>query len=160
MTDPSPKMPGWAKNIDDHGKRRWNKEKPVRNRRAEYITTIIFNVIWLFIVNKVPDWHLKFINDHYMAVLWALNMNIFIQIGGNILMFIFDIRFVRYLSRIVLEAANFLVMIILYYIYPFDFSNIAGWHFMDWLIPWLLIIGMIVSVLKVFGNIWKLIFWR
>jgi len=29
--------------------------------------------------------------------------------GGNILMFTFDIRFVRYLSRIVLETANFLL---------------------------------------------------
>ena len=160
MTEPSPNMPGWAKNIDDYGKHRWNKEKPLRNRRGEYITAIVFNLIWLFIVNKVPDWHLPFINDHYQAVLWALNMNIFIQIGGNILMFIFDLRFVRYLSRIVLETANFFVLIILYYIYPFDFSNIHGWFFLDQLIPWLLIIGMVVSALKVLGNIWKLIFWR
>jgi hypothetical protein len=160
MADHSSNMPGWAKDIDDYGKRRWNKEKPLRNRRAEYISAIVWNLIWLFIVNKVPDWHLQFINDHYPAVLWALNMNIFIQIGGNILMLIFDIRFVRYLSRIILEAANFLVLIILYYIYPLDFSGISGLSFLDVLIPWLLIIGMIVSVLKVFGNIWKLIFWR
>lgn len=153
-------MPHWAKKADDYGKRRWNKDKPLRNRRGEYITTIVFNLIWLFIVNKVPDWHLQFINDHYPAVLWALNMNIFIQIGGNILMLIFDIRFIRYLSRIILETANFLLLIILYYIYPLDFSSMAGLHFLDWLIPWLMIIGMIVSALKVFGNIWKLIFWR
>jgi hypothetical protein len=160
MTETSSNMPGWAKKIDDHGKRRWNKEKPIRNRRGEYITAIVFNLIWLFIVNKVPDWHLQFINDHYQAVLWALNMNIFIQIGGNILMLIFDIRFIRHLARIIIETANFLLLIILYYIYPFDFSSTHGWFFLDQLIPWLLIIGMIVSALKVFGNIWKLIFWR
>ena len=160
MTDTSPNIPGWAKKIDDHGKHRWNKEKPLRNRRGEYIAAIVWNLVWLFIVNKVTDWHLPFINDHYQAVLWALNMNIIIQIGGNILMFILDIRFIRYLSRIVLETANFFVMIILYYIYPFNFNGIQGWSFLDWLIPWMLIIGMIVSALKVFGNIWKLIFWR
>jgi len=160
VTESSSNVPGWAKNIDDYGKRCWNKEKPVKNRRGEYIIAIVFNLVWLFIVNKVPDWHLKFINDHYLAVLWALNMNIFIQIGGNILMLIFDVRFIRYLSRIAMEAANFLLMIILYYVYPFDFSNIPGWHFLDMLIPWLLIIGMVVSALKVFGNIWKLIFWK
>jgi hypothetical protein len=160
MTETSNNIPGWAKNMDDYGKRRWNKEKPLRNRRGEYISAIIFNLIWLFIVNKVPDWHLQFINDHYQAVLWALNMNIFIQIGGNVLMLIFDLRFVRYLSRIILETANFLLLIILYYIFPFDFSSTPGWFFLDHLIPWLLIIGMVVSVLKVFGNIWKLIFWR
>jgi hypothetical protein len=153
-------MPHWAKNIDDYGKRRRKKEKSLRNRRGEYITTIVFNLIWLFIVNKIPDWHLQFINDHYPTVLWALNMNIFIQIGGNILMLIFDIRFIRYLSRIILETANFLVLIILYYIYPLDFSSMAGLHFLDHLIPWLMIIGMIVSALKVLDNIWNLIFGR
>jgi hypothetical protein len=160
MTETSPDMPVWAKNIDNYGKRRWNKEKPPGNRRAEYITAIVWNLIWLFIVNKVSEWHLQFINDHYPAVLWALNMNIFIQIGGNILMLIFDIRFVRFLSRIILESANFFMLIILFYIYPLDFSGISGLAFLDILIPWLFIIGMIVSALKVFGNIWKLIFWR
>ena len=87
-------------------------------------------------------------------------MNIFVQIGGNIIMLIFDIRFVRYLSRVVLETANFLVLILLYYIYPFDFSNVSGWTFLDSLIPWLLIIGMVVSALKVLGNIWNLVFRR
>jgi hypothetical protein len=159
VTDSSSNLPGWAKNFDDYGKRRWDKEKPVRNRRAEYITAIIFNLIWLFIVNKIPDWHLQFINDHYQAVLWALNLNIFIQIGGNLFMLVFNVRMIRYLSRILLESASFLVLIILYYIYPLDFSGMSGLSFLDTLIPWLLIIGMIVSVLKVFGNLWKLIFW-
>lgn len=153
-------MPPWAKKIDDHGKRWWDKEKPLKNRRGEYIAAIIFNLIWLFIVNKIPDWDLKFINDHYPAILWALNMNIFIQTGGNIIMLIFDIRVVRYLSRIILEAANFLVLILIYYIYPFDFSGIQGWTFLDMLIPWILIIGMVVSALKVIGNIWNLVFRR
>jgi hypothetical protein len=161
MNEPSPNnIPGWAKNIDDYGKRRWSKEKSLRNRRAEYITAIVWNLIWLFVVNKVQDWHLQFINDHYPAVLWALNMNIFIQIGGNILMLIFDFRFIRYLSRMIIETANFFILIILYYIYPFDFSHVPGWSFLDWLIPWMMIIGMIVSALKVVGNTWKLIFWR
>jgi hypothetical protein len=160
MTESSSNMPPWARNIDNYGKRRWNRQKPLINRRAEYITAIVFNLVWLFIINKVPDWHLHFINDHYQAILWAMNLNVFIQIGGNILMLILDICIIRYLSRIIIEAANFLLMIILYYIYPFDFSNIHGWAFLDQLIPWLLIIGMVVSALKVLGNSWKLIFWR
>jgi hypothetical protein len=160
MTETSSNVPGWARNIDDYGKRRWHKKKPPRNRRGDYITAIVWNLIWLFIVNKVPDWHLKFINNHYQTVLWALNMNIAVQIGGNILRLIFDIRFIRYLSGIILEMASFLVLIILYYLYPLDFSNTPGWFFLDWLIPLLLIIGMAVSALKVFSNIWKLIFWR
>ena len=153
-------MPHWARRADEYGKKRWYKEKPVRNRRGEYIGAIIWNLVWFYIVNHLTEWDVKCITPHFSAVLWALNMNIFIQIGGNILMLLLDLSFVRYLSRIILETANFLLLIILYYIYPLDFSSMAGLHFLDLLIPWLMIIGMIVSALKVLGNTWKLIFWR
>jgi hypothetical protein len=153
-------VPHWAKRADDYGKQRWNKEKPIRNRRGEYIGSIIWNLIWLYVVNHLTGWDVKCITHHFSAVLWALNMNILIQIGGNILMFIFDIRFVRNISRIVLEAANFLTLIILYYIFPFDFSVYPGLIFLNWLVPLLVIIGMVVSALKVLSNLWKLVFWR
>ena len=160
MSDSSSNMPRWAKKTDDHGKRYWNKEKPYKNYKGEYVASIIFNLIWLFIVNKVPDWHLKFINDHYPAILWALNMNILIQIGANIIMLVFMTGFIRHLFKIITEAANFLLMILIYYIYPFDFSTTAGWAFLDTLIPWLLIIGMVVSALTVLSHAWRLIFRR
>ena len=153
-------MPHWARRADDYGKQRWHKEKPLRNRRGEYIGAIVWNLVWFYIVNHLTEWDVKCITPHFSAVLWALNMNILIQIGGNILMFIFDVRFVRYLSRIILEAANFLTLMILYFIYPFDFSVYPGWRFLDWLIPLMFIIGMVVSALKVLSNLWKLVFWR
>lgn len=153
-------VPHWARRIDDYGRKRWHKEKPAKNRRGEYITAIIWNLVWLFIVNKIPDWHLRFINEHYPTVLYALNMNIIVQIGGNAVMLILDFRFVRYLSKILMEAANFLCLIIIYYIYPLDFSGTGGWFWLDTVIPILLIIGMVVSALKVFSNTWKLIFWK
>lgn len=152
--------PAWAHRADDWGRRRWHREKPIKNRRGEYIGSIIWNLIWLFIVNKIPDWHLHFINEHYLTVLYALNMNIIIQIGGNVLMLILDFRFVRHLSRILMEGANFLLLIIFYYVYPLDFSGISGWSWLDIVIPILLVIGMIVSALKVISNTWKLLFWR
>ena len=160
MTDHSPDMSTRNKTTEDYGKKWWDCEKPGKNRKAEYIATIIVNLIWLFIINKVPDWDLKFINDRYMAVLWALNLNVFIQIGGNLIMLIFSLRFVRYLAKMVMEAANFFVMLLLYYIYPFDFSEVAGWFFLDKVIPWLLIIGMVVSAVNVISNCWKLLFRR
>ena len=156
----APGMPHWARRVDDYGRKRWHKEKPVKNRRGEYITAIIWSLVWLFIVNKIPDWHLRFINEHYLTVLYALNMNIIIQIGANAVMLILDFRFVRYLSKILMETANFLCLIIIYYIYPFDFTGISGLSWLDTVIPILLVIGMVVSALKVISNTWKLIFWK
>jgi hypothetical protein len=156
----SKNMPPWAKKVDEYGPRRWHKTKPHKNRRGEYMGSIIWNLIWLYIVNKVPDWHLSFINDHYPTILWALNLNIFVQIGGNILMFLLDNRFVRHLSKIMIGIAGFLLLILLYYIYPFDFSGTGGWKWLDIVIPIIFIIGMVGSVLSVISNLWKLIFWK
>jgi hypothetical protein len=111
-------------------------------------------------VNKVPDWNLGFIRDNYNVVLWVLNMNIFVQLAGNALMFLTSLASFRYFSRIIMEIASFISQIVLFYIYPFDFSNFHGLYWLDWFIPIMLIVGMVVSALKVFSNLWKLLFWR
>ncbi|MCK9421911.1 MAG: hypothetical protein M0Q38_04885 [Bacteroidales bacterium] len=153
-------IPPWAHRIDEYGKRRWRREKPWNKRRGEYIGNLIFNLIFLWIVNKIPDWNPGFIRENYNVVLWILNVNILIQIGGNALMLLIDHPVIRYLSRIIMEAAGFLTLIVLFYIFPFDFSKFHGLFWLDWFIPIVLIIGMVISALKVFTNLWKLIFWR
>jgi hypothetical protein len=153
-------MPGWAKKVDDFGPRRWHRTRTHKSRRGEYMGSIIWNLIWLYIVNKVPDWNLSFINDHYPTVLWALNLNIFIQIGAYAFMFLVDHHFVRHLGKIFIGLAGFLLLIILFYIYPFDFSGAGGWRWLDTVIPILFIIGMAGSAISVLSSTWKLIFWR
>ncbi len=152
-------MPRWAKRVDDYGIRRWSKDKPAR-RNGEYIGNIIFNLIFLWIVNQIPDWNLGFIRDNYNVVLWILNVNILVQIGGNALMLALDMPFIRYLARIITESASFVTQMVLFYIYPFDFSHFHGLFWLDWFLPIALIIGMVVSAIKVIANLWKLIFWR
>jgi hypothetical protein len=153
-------MPHWARQIDDYGKRRWHKEKSARTRNGEYIGNIIFNLVFLWIVNKIPDWNLGFIRDNYNVVLWILNVNILIQIGGNGLMLLSGLPVIRYLSRMITEAASFVTQMVLFYIYPFDFTHFHGLFWLDWFLPIALIIGMVVSALKVISNFWKLVFWR
>ncbi len=153
-------MPSWAAKVDTYGRKHWHKEKPVRSRTAEYIANIIFNLLFLWILSNIQDWHLGFIKDNFSVVLWILNMNIFIQIGGNALMLLVGLPIIRYISLIVTESASFVTQMVLFYIYPFDFSNFHGMFWLDWFLPIALIIGMVVSALKVFSNLWKLIFWR
>ncbi len=153
-------VPSWARRIDDYGREKWHKDKPDVTRRGEYIANVIFNLIFLYIVYKVPEWNLGFIRDNFNVVLWILNLNILIQIGGNLLMAMIEFKPVRYLSRVIMEASSFLINIVLYYIYPFDFTNFHGLFWIDIVLPILLIIGMVVSALKVLANLWKLVFWR
>ena len=152
-------IPRWARNCDNFGRRRC-EEKPYTKRKGEYIVNIVFNLIFLWIVNKIPDWNPGFIASNYGAVLWILNVNILIQIGGNALMWMFDVSMLRYLSRIIMEVSSFLTVMTLFFIYPFDFSHYLNLSWIDRILPILFIISMVVSALKVIGNIWKLIFWR
>ena len=152
-------MPGWAKRFDEYGPRRWHREKQYRNRRAEFVSSIVFNLIALVILYKIPDWHLGFINGKYGAVMYILIFSSLVQVAGNLLMMFLDFRFIRYLSGIFMEAAAFIAQISMYYVYPFDFSGYGGLFWIDVVLPWILIIGMIISAVKVVSNIWKLIFW-
>ena len=158
-THPPTPMPPWAHKVDEFGKRYWYKEKPVRSRRAEHIWGVVWNIFFLWLVNKVPSWDLAFINDHYNTILPVMNINLFIQIGAHLVMAIFDVRWVRYILKIVTDAATFLVAMVIYFIYPFDFSRI-GHSWIDVMIPFLLIITMIVTAVSVLIHIFKLIFYR
>jgi len=149
----------WAEKVDSYGRKRWHKEKSFSKYRSESIWAIVFNLIFLYIVNKVPDWDFKFIRDNYGAVLWILNVNILIQIGGSILIAVFNFPWIRYISRIIMESASFITVLVLFYIYPFDFSHVSGLSWIDVVLPILFIIGMVASAIKVITNTWKLIFW-
>jgi len=58
-------MPFWAQKVDGYSRTKWHKEKTFSRIRSESIGAIIWNLVFLFIVNKVPDWNLTFIRDNY-----------------------------------------------------------------------------------------------
>jgi hypothetical protein len=149
----------WLRHFQRYEKGRRGNEKPFGRYRTESLWSIAFNLIFLYIVFKIPGWNLPFITEGYGAVLWILVVNILIQIGGNLLIALIDLAWIRYVSRILTESASLVTSLSLYFIFPFDFSHYHGWAWIDWLLPILLIVGMVVSGLKVLANIWKLVFW-
>lgn len=142
--------------MKDSWKQQFLEEKPGKNKKGEYIGSIIWNLIAIFIVNKLPSWGACFINDQYMVVLYMLNICIIAQIVGNLFMLLLDIRLVRYLSRIGMEIVMFITLILLYFVNPFDFSCYSALRWMNTVLPVLFIIGMAFSVLRIFSTIWKL----
>lgn len=158
-TPSSPPVPPWAKKVDDLGRQHWRKDKPLKNRRGEHIWAIVWNIVFLWIVNKVPDWNLSFINEHYNAVLIFLNINIYIQIGAHTIMAFIENRPLYYLMRILSEASTFVLFILLYYMYPFDFSAISH-SWLDVLVRIIMIFVMVVSAISVVVYLFRLIFHR
>jgi hypothetical protein len=153
-------MPSWAQKVDAYGRNHWHKEKATRSRNGEYIGNIIFNLLFLWIVNNIQEWNVGFIRENFSVVVWILNVNILVQIAGNAFMLLSGLPVIRYFSLIIMESASFITQMVLFYIYPFDFTHFHGLFWLDWFLPLILIIGMVVSALKVISNLWKLIFWR
>jgi hypothetical protein len=151
-------MPTWAQKVDSYGKSRWNKEKGIKSGNGEYIGAILFNLLFLWVVNHITEWHLGFIRDNFPVVQWILTVSIMIKIAGNSVMLVFQHRKIRNLSIIMIEIASFITQMVLFYIYPFNFSNFHGLFWIDWFLPVAFIIGMIISAIKVVSNLWKLIF--
>ena len=158
-TNQQENMPIWARKVDDFGKRHWHKEKPLRSRRGEHIWAIIWNIIILWVVNKIPDWNISVINDHYNAILVFLNINIYIQIAVHTIMAFLEARWLYYLLKIVSEASTCVLFILIYYIYPFDFSK-AGASWLDILLPFLFIIIIVITAVSIVVYLFRLIFYR
>lgn len=131
--------------------------KPGKSHRGEAIWSIVWNLFFLWIVNKVPDWDLPFINDQYDTVLWIMNLNIVLQIIGWALILFFDFRWLWHLARAVLDAASLVVLLTLYFLYPFDFSSVGGWSWLDTVLPIIFIIGMVASGIGVVVHLLKLV---
>ena len=134
------------------------KEKSVKTRRAEAIWAIVWNIVFLIILNKIPDWDLKFITEKYDLVLWVLNLNILIQIGGYFICIFLTMYWLWQLIRALLDAASLVVFLVLYFLYPFNFAGIDGWTWLDTVIPIALIVGMIASGLGMVIHFFKLMF--
>lgn len=152
-------MPRWKKWADER-ESCCKPGKKHKSRTGDYIAAIVFNLIFLWIVNKVPDWQPGFIRENFMVVLWVLNVSILVQIAGNALMLLTGLWVVRRLARIVMESASFVSTMVLYYIYPFDFTHFHNLYWVDNILPILFIIGMVVSAIQVISNTWRLIFGR
>lgn len=132
--------------------------KPRKRHRGEAIWSIIWNLIFLYIVNEVPEWDLPFISDRYDTILWILNINLVLQILGWALILFLDFRLLWHLVRAVLDAASLVVFLVLYFLYPFDFSAIGGWSWLDVVLPIVFIVGMVASGIGVIVHLFKLVF--
>ena len=127
-------------------------------KKGEYIANIIFNLIFLWILSRVPHWNIPFLADDYMVVLLVMKINCWVQIAANIVLLVMYIRALRYVVKIIAEAAGLAALMVMYYLYPFDFSNYHNLGWLDKVLPILFIIGMVVAVVKIFTYAVKVFF--
>ncbi len=128
------------------------KEKEFKN--SEFIAAIVFNIIFLYIVNNLLNWNLSFIAPTFSQVLFILNISIIANILGNIAFLIYQRGWFRSITQIILNAIGFVAAYTLYVIFPFTFQTIA----FAYILKFLLIIGMIGLVIATIVEVLRLVF--
>ncbi len=137
---------------DDH-EQEHVKKKNRPNKLSNYIPSVIFNFIFMFVINKVPDWNILFITEQFSAVLWALNLALAVQIAGNFMLIFYRPLFLHHLIHVIIALFSLLSLIILYTVYPFDFSFVGDWF--DLVIKIILIAASIGTVISGIINLIK-----
>jgi hypothetical protein len=127
-----------------------------RRRMGDYIFAVIFDIVLLVVVNKVPDWNILFITDSFSDTLWAINTSLAISLAGNLILIFFHPRFLHYLLNAVFAAFGILAASVILSVFPFDFSRVTG-EWLNIVVRIALIVGIVGSVISVVVNIVKAI---
>lgn len=127
-------------------------------KKSEHIGNIIANLVFLWILYRLPHWNLDFLKGDYMVLLLIMQINCYVQIAANILLLLAEIRAVRLIIKIIAEIAGFVPLILIYYLYPFDFTNYPNLHWLDRILPVIFILGMVITGIKIITMVLKLFF--
>jgi len=109
-----------------------DKEKPKaakkKTGKAGFIAAIIINLIFLFIFNSLPNWHVSFLTSAYSGILWAINLSIGATIIANILFLVYGTGWFRHLVQLILNIIALFVIYLIYAVFPFNFTGAAWDH--------------------------------
>lgn len=128
-----------------------------KRRKGEHIGNIIANIIGIWILSMVPGWELDFLAPNYMVVLTVMQINCIVQIAGSAILLLTQPRPVMNIIKIIMEAAGLVVLVLLYYLYPFTFSNFHNLWWLDRILPILFVIAMVVSLIKIINFTFRLV---
>lgn len=114
--------------------------------RASFAVAIIFNLIFIYIVNQIPYWDISFITSAWTETLWILNLSLVVTIIGNLLFLFYHPQWFRSLAQIFMSVFVFWAIKALYTVFPFSFSQ-SSLELLTWLVLILLMVGVAISIL-------------
>lgn len=125
-----------------------------RKRIGDYIAAVVFDIIFLVVMNKIPDWNIPFITDSFPDVLWAINTSLAVSLGGNLILIFFHPRFLHHLFNAVFSIFGILATSVLLSVFPFEFADLVG-EWLNILVRIVLIIGIVGSAIATVVNLVK-----
>jgi len=132
-TDISARLKAWVK----------REKEP---SRASFAVAIIFNLIFIYIINQIPYWDISFITPAWSETLWILNLSLVVAIVGNLFFLFYHRQWFRSLIQIVMNVFAFWAVKALYTVFPFSFSH-SSLNLVAGLILIIMMVGVFISIL-------------
>jgi len=125
-------------------------------RKVGYLWAIIFDVIFLYVVNNLLTWGVPFLTESFDAVRWVISLSLVASMIGNLLLLIYDGRWFRHLAIMAMNVFSFVATYTLLIVFPFDFGG-GPWSTLIWLF---LVLGLIGIAIGTIVEFFKFIFGR
>jgi hypothetical protein len=141
--------PGWARALDERGKRLWRKPTAEERRGARnvgYLAAIMVNVILVAIVHSIPSWAIPFVTPAFGEVIPVIERSLVAAIVANTLLCAYDAPWFRHLAQVVMNAFALNATLALARIFPFDFGSSTG-NDLARIVLLLATIGVIIAII-------------
>lgn len=132
-------------------KRSFGKSKSSAGKKAGYIISIIIMIVMIYVLRHLREWGMTFLTADFSKCLFYIELSIYISIGAQVLLILYDNRWFKHLIQGLSSIAGALALIMIYVIFPFDIADVTWvkWIKIGILILFgLTLIGIIVDLVK------------
>jgi hypothetical protein len=114
-------LPHWARTVDDY-----TEPAERRSRVTNAIGSIIVNAVLLYAAHHVLEWQIGWITPAWSAVLWAVDLTLWVSIVTNTLFLAFDATWFRNMAGVISCSVAAFASGWLFAVFPFDFGSAAA----------------------------------
>lgn len=150
------KLEEWGKDLEKKFDKKFEGKKPKLKpweKKSDLVGAVIGNIVCLFIINLLPSWFPGFFTPGYSALLSVANLVIVIQIGINLLLLLFSIRWIYFLGQSAINTFGVVSMVTAIVIFPFNIG-----YGLDIIVRFGLTIGTVVTAIVGFVYLVKAFF--
>lgn len=94
-------------------------EKDKKKHRAEFVVSIIFNIILYYVANNLLNWNISFIAPTFANVLWIVNYFLLAAIIINLIFIFYHPNWFRNLLHMVIDVLFIITAYTFFTVFPF-----------------------------------------
>jgi hypothetical protein len=120
-------------------------------RRTGYVFGLLFNLLFLWLVNVWPGWDaVPFLTGDFADVVWLVDLSLWAGVVSNAIYVVSDPRWLTALGGVVTTAIGLAAAVRLWQVFPFDLNGSDVWRV---LVQVALVVGIVGSAIGIVVNL-------